>query len=70
MIPKGSITVDGISLTLVDVLDDRFSVHLIPYTLEQTTLGTRSVGDRVNLETDMLGKFVLRAVSQLPGSNA
>ncbi|MBS0260413.1 MAG: riboflavin synthase [Planctomycetes bacterium] len=58
MVSKGSITVDGVSLTLVDVLVDRFSVALIPHTLEVTSLGRRQVGDRVNLETDILAKYV------------
>jgi riboflavin synthase len=57
MVPKGSIAIDGISLTLVDVERDRFSVALIPHTLEVTTLGARRVGDRVNLETDLLAKY-------------
>jgi riboflavin synthase len=55
---KGSIAVDGVSLTLVDVEADRFSVALIPHTLSVTTLGRRKVGDRVNLETDILAKYV------------
>lgn len=58
MIPKGSVTVDGVSLTLVNVESERFSVALIPHTLEVTTLGTRATGDRVNIETDVLGKYV------------
>ncbi|MFT5299850.1 MAG: riboflavin synthase [Mariniblastus sp.] len=58
MASKGSVTVDGISLTLVDVEHDRFSVALIPHTLEHTTLGSRSVGDSVNIETDLLAKYV------------
>lgn len=62
MASKGSIAVDGVSLTLVDVKTDRFSVALIPHTLSRTTLGRRSVGDRVNLETDVLAKYVERAV--------
>ena len=57
---KGSIAVDGVSLTLVDVEDDRFSVALIPHTLTVTTLGRRGIGDRVNLETDVLAKYVER----------
>lgn len=60
---KGSIAVDGVSLTLVDVENDRFSVALIPHTLTITTLGRRNVGDRVNLETDVLAKYVQKAVS-------
>ena len=58
MASKGSIAVDGVSLTLVDVEHDRFSVALIPHTLSLTTLGRRQVGDRVNLETDILAKYV------------
>ncbi|HWB11219.1 MAG TPA: riboflavin synthase [Pirellulales bacterium] len=57
---KGSIAVDGVSLTLVDVEPDRFSVALIPHTLQVTTLGRRQVGDRVNLESDLLAKYVER----------
>ncbi len=57
MVTKGSVTVDGISLTLVDVQADRFSVALIPHTLEVTTLGSRKVGDEVNIETDIMGKY-------------
>jgi riboflavin synthase len=60
MASKGSIAVDGVSLTLVDVDDGRFSVALIPHTLAVTTLGRRHVGDRVNLETDVLAKYVAR----------
>jgi riboflavin synthase len=63
MVPKGSIAVDGVSLTLVDVKNDRVSVSLIPNTLSVTTLGHRSKGDRVNIETDILGKYIL---SNLP----
>ena len=58
MANKGSVAVDGISLTLVEVLEDRFSVALIPHTLEVTTLGSRNVGDGVNIETDLLAKYV------------
>ncbi len=60
MASKGSVAVDGVSLTLVDVEADQFSVALIPHTLKVTTLGTRSLGDRVNLETDVLAKYVER----------
>ena len=58
MASKGSVAVDGVSLTLVDVHADRFSVALIPHTLAVTTLGDRQVGDRVNIETDLLAKYV------------
>ena len=60
MAGKGSVAVDGVSLTLVRVEADRFSVALIPYTLEHTTLGKVLVGDSVNLETDLLAKYVER----------
>ncbi len=60
MASKGSVAIDGVSLTLVDVEDDCFSVALIPHTLHVTTLGMRKVGDRVNLETDVLAKYVER----------
>ena len=60
VVEKGSITVDGVSLTVVDVGDERFSVSLIPTTLELTTLGTKGVGDPVNLEVDVLAKYVER----------
>lgn len=58
MIEKGSIAVDGISLTLVRVTDGIFSVALIPYTLASTTLGFKKMGDRVNIEIDMMGKWI------------
>jgi riboflavin synthase len=61
------VAVDGVSLTLVDVEQVRFSVALIPHTLEVTTLGRRAVGDQVNIETDVLAKYVTRAVSAVTG---
>jgi riboflavin synthase len=57
IVSKGSIAVDGVSLTLVDVKPDRFSVALIPHTLSVTTLGALRAGDGVNLETDLLAKY-------------
>jgi riboflavin synthase len=60
MASKGSIAVDGVSLTLVTVKSDRFSVALIPHTLTHTTLGSLKIGDSVNLETDLLAKYVER----------
>ncbi|MEZ6136253.1 MAG: riboflavin synthase [Pirellulaceae bacterium] len=71
MASKGSITVDGVSLTLVDVTDETFSVALIPHTLAHTTLGELRIGDTVNLETDLLAKYVQRQLnfgSQNPAS--
>jgi riboflavin synthase len=58
MVPKGSVAVDGVSLTLVEVATDRFSVALIPHTLAHTTLGFKDIGEAVNLETDLLAKYV------------
>ena len=58
LVEKGSITVDGVSLTVVEVGADRFSISLIPETLARTTLGTKGVGDPVNLEVDVLAKHV------------
>ena len=63
MVPKGSIAVDGVSLTLVDVTRDGFSVMLIPHTLAVTTLGTLAAGDRVNIETDMIAKHVAKLMA-------
>ena len=63
MAPKGSITVEGVSLTLVDVEAERFSVALIPHTLEVTTLGKLQPGSIVNLETDLLAKYVEQQMS-------
>src|SRR3972149_2723632 len=60
MASKGSIAVDGVSLTIVDSLQDRFSVVLIPYTLAVTTLGPLKLGGKGNLETDILAKYVQR----------
>mgnify|MGYP006278184327 CR=1 FL=1 len=60
VVEKGSITVDGVSLTVVDVDDASFSVSLIPTTLAETTLGLASVGDTVNLEVDAIAKYVER----------
>lgn len=60
MVAKGSVAIDGVSLTLVDVSESRFSVALIPTTLSQTTLGELSIGSRVNIETDILGRYVMK----------
>jgi len=58
LVTKGSVAIDGVSLTVVGVRPDGFDVALIPLTLERTTLGLRREGDRVNLEVDVLGKYV------------
>lgn len=67
LVEKGSITVDGVSLTVVEVADDWFSVSLIPTTLADTTLGTRGPGERVNLEVDILAKYVERLLATTKG---
>jgi len=64
MVPKGSVAVDGVSLTIVDVEQDRFSVALIPHTLQATTLGGRQQGDIVNIETDLVGKYLEKMLSR------
>ncbi len=58
LVEKGSVAVDGISLTVVDVMRDGFSLVVIPHTAGMTTLGFKGVGDRVNVEVDILGKYV------------
>lgn len=60
LVPKGSVAVDGISLTVNDCGKKRFSVAIIPYTLRHTNLLGRRVGDKVNIETDIIGKYVER----------
>ncbi|MDO4586095.1 MAG: riboflavin synthase [Planctomycetia bacterium] len=62
MASKGSVAVDGVSLTLVRCDKDLFSVALIPFTLNVTTLGTKKIGDNVNIETDILSKYVQRLI--------
>jgi riboflavin synthase len=62
MVSKGSVAVDGVSLTLVDVTAERFSVALIPHTLLHTTLGRKQPGASVNLETDLLAKYVWKCL--------
>lgn len=67
MVAKGSVAVDGVSLTLVDVTAAGFSVALIPTTLAETTLAALRPGDGVNVETDLLGKYVLKALGVTGG---
>ncbi|MCG2676962.1 riboflavin synthase, partial [bacterium] len=77
VIPKGSIAVDGISLTVVDFSPprfaergrgkNRFSVSIIPHTLEVTTLDLKKVGDKINLEADMIGKYVSKMIKEEKG---
>jgi riboflavin synthase len=65
---KGSVAVDGISLTVAELADELFGVAVIPYTLQQTTLGAKRVGDAVNLEADILAKHVARLLAPRMGS--
>ncbi len=65
MIPKGSVAVDGISLTLVDVKEDSFSVCLIPHTLSTTNLAYKTKGATVNIEVDMIGKYVRKSMEEI-----
>jgi riboflavin synthase len=74
VIPKGSIAVDGISLTVASLDAAQFEVMIVPFTWDHTNLHTLRVGDRVNLECDMIGKYVVRAVelaqsSRLPSTS-
>ncbi len=64
MASKGSVAVDGVSLTLVNVERNRFSIAMIPHTLDVTTLGSRNVGDVVNIETDILAKYVQQQLAR------
>lgn len=66
MIAKGSVAVDGVSLTVVDVGQTSFSVALIPYTLSHTTLGQLKRGDRVNIEVDQVAKYIKKYLTLLP----
>ena len=67
LIPKGSIGVDGISLTIADIKDNKFAIALIPHTLKITTLGIKGVGDKVNIEIDYLGKWIKKIVEEKEG---
>lgn len=66
VIPKGSIAVDGVSLTVASVEGNGCTIALIPHTLERTTLGDLQQGDRVNIETDILGRTILTHLSRRP----
>ncbi|WP_406474410.1 riboflavin synthase [Streptomyces platensis] len=70
VVEKGSITVDGVSLTVVDAADDYFTISLIPTTLALTTLGIKKAGDPVNLEVDVLAKYVERLLGRGSGTGA
>lgn len=61
-VPRGSVTVDGISLTVAELGEELFGVQIVPHTWTHTTLGVRRPGDSVNLETDLIGKYVVNAL--------
>ena len=63
LIPKGAVAVDGVSLTVATLAEDRFDVQIIPFTWTHTNLSALTIGDRVNLEFDMLGKYAVRAAT-------
>ena len=67
IVEKGSIAVDGISLTVAEITERDFSVSIIPHTLAQTVLGEKRVGDVVNLENDVLGKYVRNMMTTRTG---
>lgn len=69
LVEKGSVAVDGISLTVVDVMRDGFSLVIIPHTAELTTIGFKGPGDRVNVEVDILGKYVARYLKREKGDD-
>lgn len=64
LVEKGSVAVDGISLTVVEVLNNAFSVVIIPHTAKMTTIGIKGIGEMVNLEPDILGKYVARLLNK------
>ena len=65
MVSKGSVAIDGVSLTLAGVDDGSFSVAIIPTTLAETTLSQLAVGTKINLETDVIGKYIRRYIQQI-----
>jgi riboflavin synthase len=70
LVEKGSVAVDGISLTVVDILKDGFTVVIIPHTAKMTTLGFKGLGDTVNIEADILGKYVVKFLSKRKDKNS
>lgn len=70
MVLKGSVAVDGVSLTISALTESSFEVYLIPHTLKATTLGAKDVGDRVNIETDILGKYVAKMLAARTGAQS
>ena len=64
LVHKGSVAIDGISLTIAELIEDGFKTAVIPHTLKSTTLSSRKVGDEVNIETDIIGKYVERFTAE------
>ncbi len=69
LVEKGSVAVDGISLTVVDVMRDGFTLVIIPHTADVTTIGFKKAGDRVNVEVDILGKYVAKFLGRSKDTN-
>jgi riboflavin synthase len=69
LVSKGSVAIDGISLTVIDVLSDSFTVSIIPHTAKMTTLGFKKTGDTVNLEADIIGRYVEKLLNKSRGKN-
>jgi riboflavin synthase len=67
VVAKGSVAIDGISLTVVEVLADSFTVSIIPHTAKMTTLGFKNTGDTVNLESDIIGRYVEKLLTKSTG---
>ncbi len=70
IVTKGSVALDGISLTVAEVDKSTFSVSLIPHTAQVTTIGRRQIGDLINIETDMIGKYIEKYVAAYEGSKS
>ena len=70
LVPKGSVAVDGISLTVASLSEQRFEVQIVPYTWTETRLHAATVGDPVNIECDIIGKHVVRALDTVRGGGA
>ena len=69
IVQKGSIAIDGISLTVNDIVDQEIDLMIIPFTLQKTTLPQKKVGDRVNVETDILGKYIEKLMDRKAGKS-
>ena len=67
IIPKGSITIDGVSLTINDVFEDSFRLTIIPHTIKETLIGTYKIGDKINIETDLFARYISRILLHKTG---